>query len=187
MKYDFFEGSTDTYHASSYFYRIEFQQRGAPHVHSLLWLKNKDGEEAPNYWSVNLEEQENSNEIKKKKVEEFANSLISTSSNDMFCEKHEASTESLEEINNFEECVQLKEKVKKYQTHNHTFTCAKKIKSITIKENEGFGRLDGSRKGAALSNIRICRFKFPKFPLNETKLVCGRTQMKVLFKQGKKI
>ena len=42
MKYDNFFGYSgdETYHLDSYFYRIEFQQRGAPHVHSLLWLKN---------------------------------------------------------------------------------------------------------------------------------------------------
>ena len=43
MGYDFFEGSNNCYHVSSYFYRIEFQQRGAPHVHSLLWLRIKRG------------------------------------------------------------------------------------------------------------------------------------------------
>ena len=50
MGHDFFEGSKDSYHVSSYFYSIEFQQRGAPHVYSLLWLKNKSKDDAPNYW-----------------------------------------------------------------------------------------------------------------------------------------
>ena len=50
MQRDFFEGDQEVYHVSSYFYRIEFQQRGAPHVHSLLWLKNKKNEDAPNFW-----------------------------------------------------------------------------------------------------------------------------------------
>ena len=35
---------------ASYFYRIEFQQRGAPHVHSVLWLKDEENKEAPNFW-----------------------------------------------------------------------------------------------------------------------------------------
>ena len=56
-------------------------------------------------------------------------------------------------IKNCQECIQLKEKVEKYQRHNHTFTCEKKKKSITIKENEGHGRLDGIRNGPALTNI----------------------------------
>ena len=61
----------------------------------------------------------------------------------------------------------------KYQSHRHTFTCAKKGKLMTIKENEGFGRLDGCIKGPVLSNISVCRFRFPKFPLNETKVILG--------------
>ena len=50
MKYDFFKGTGQNYHVSSYFYRIEFQQRGAPHVHSLLWMKNKNNKDAQNFW-----------------------------------------------------------------------------------------------------------------------------------------
>ena len=67
----------------------------------------------------------------------------------------------------------MKEKVEKYQTHRHTFSCNKKKQTITIKENEGHGRLDGLVKGPELRNIPLCRFKFPKFPLDQTKLVFG--------------
>ena len=42
------------------------------------------------------------------------------------------------------------------------------MKTISIKETEGHGRLDGRVKGPALQNVPICRFKFPKFPLDET-------------------
>ena len=73
----------------------------------------------------------------------------------------------------FTECQLLKQKVEKYQSHSHTFTCAKKKRTLTIKENEGHGRLDGQVKGPALSSISVCRFKFPKFPLDETRLVKG--------------
>ena len=55
--------------------------------------------------------------------------------------------------------------------HNHTFTCAKKGKTITIKEHEGHGALDGFIKGPELKNIPVCRFSFPKLPLDETKLI----------------
>ena len=72
-----------------------------------------------------------------------------------------------------EECQLLKEKVDKYQSHKHTFTCAKKMKTISIKETEGHGRLDGQVKGPALINIPVCRFRFPKFPLDETRLIKG--------------
>ena len=50
MGYEFFDEGEHKYHASSYFFRVEFQQRGAPHVHSLLWLRNEKNEEAPNFW-----------------------------------------------------------------------------------------------------------------------------------------
>ena len=69
--------------------------------------------------------------------------------------------------------MDLKDKVEKYQCHKHTFTCAKKKKTMTINENEGQGRLDGQINGPELKNISICRFKFPKFPLDETKLILG--------------
>ena len=44
---------------------------------------------------------------------------------------------------------------------------------MTINENEGHGRLDGIFKDQEMKNISVCRFKFPKFPLDETKLVLG--------------
>ena len=60
MQGSFFNTTDDVYHVASYFYRIEFQQRGAPHVHALLWLKNQAGKDAPNFWfdSEGLQEEE---------------------------------------------------------------------------------------------------------------------------------
>ena len=63
MQHDFFDGPQEAYHVSSYYYRIEFQQRGAPHVHSLLWLKNQLGDEAPNFWMEQEENEELSEQI----------------------------------------------------------------------------------------------------------------------------
>ena len=51
MKYDFFESSDTAYHVSSFFFRVEFQQRGSAHVHSLIWLKDRDKKDAPNFWN----------------------------------------------------------------------------------------------------------------------------------------
>ena len=43
----------------SYFYRVEFQQRGAPHIHCLLWLEDEDGKKPPSMWNDdNLSEEE---------------------------------------------------------------------------------------------------------------------------------
>ena len=149
MRTDFFDASKTAYHVSSYFYRIEFQQRGAPHVHSLLWLKNRENQEAPNFWFESEEKDQNKSnhddqyKIKQEqerifKVEEFANFLISTSSDDIKCENHKSTDDCENEPIVCKECQLLKEKVDKYQNHRHTFTCAKKMKAMRIKENEGF-------------------------------------------------
>ena len=99
--------------------------------------------------------------------------MITTNPNEIHCEDHKFIQED-ESICN--KCKSLKEKVLKYQSHKHTFTCAKKRKTVTIKENEGHGRLDGFVKGTILSNISVCRFRFPKFPLDQTKLVVGMSK-----------
>ena len=77
---------------------------------------------------------------------------------------------------NCEQCQSLRENVDKYQSHNHTFTCEKKKRTMTIKEGEGHGRQDGIIKGPQLYNISICRFRFPKFPMDETKLILGMSK-----------
>ena len=61
------------------------------------------------------------------------------------------------------------ENIIKYQTHKHTFTCTKKKKNnyFIIKEDEGFGRLDGKMKGPKLKTPK-CRFHFPRFPIRAT-------------------
>ena len=188
MQDDFFDGKEDTYHVSSYFYRIEFQQRGAPHLHSLLWLKNKSGDDAPNFWiepetDIQKDEASDMSNINRNKVEEdqeriknvehFADFLTSTSSEDISCMRHKFQADDQIVKSECAECKLLKEKIEKYQSHNHTFTCAKKMRTLTIQESEGHGRLDGRVKGSKLSNVPICRFRFPKFPLDETKLIQG--------------
>ena len=55
----------------------------------------------------------------------------------------------------------------------HTFTCAKKKKTLTIKDYEGHGRFSGLIKGPELANVPVCRFRFPRFPMDETKLILG--------------
>ena len=51
MKHNFFGVEGNQYKVSSFFFRIEFQMRGSPHVHSLLWLKDMKGTDAPAFWS----------------------------------------------------------------------------------------------------------------------------------------
>ena len=83
MKYDnFFNDSEDKkYFVSSYFYRVEFQQRGAPHVHSLLWLTDTDVSEH----HTDEELCEDKLEYRRKKIEAFVDHLISTSPTDIRC------------------------------------------------------------------------------------------------------
>ena len=137
-------------------------------------MKNKDKEDAPNFCFIPNDQEPDSNddqvEDRMKKVETFADFLISTNPEDIKCYEHEVITDKSLKC---EDCRRLREKVEKYQTHKHTFTCAKKRQTITIQENEGHGKLDGCIKGHVLSNISVCRFKFPKFPLDETRLIAS--------------
>ena len=113
----------------------------------------------------------NQYESKMKNIENFADHLISTSADDICCEDHEQRLGDDHLI--CEKCESLKEMVNKYQNHKHTFTCAKKNKTMTLKEHEGHGKLSGFIKGPELTNIPVCRFRFPRFPMDETKLILG--------------
>ena len=151
------------YKIIDYFIRIEHQQRGAPHAHILLWMVHTDtfiekrvyinGEEtivkenkpAPNFKNTVDGKLGAQREAAIKVLENFADELIT-----LQIEK--------EDIN-----------VLKYQTHKHTFTCTKKKKNsyFIVREDEGFGKFDGKRKGTTLKTPK-CRFHFPRFPIRET-------------------
>ena len=142
MGYDFFQVGEKMYHVSSYFFRIEYQQRGSTYVHSLLWLKDRNLEDAPSFWySPKTEIEDDQKELMIKKIEELGDFLLSTCSKQISCQKHQIS--QIECV----DCNYIQEKVKRYQTHCHSFTCKKKRKCITIRENEGHGRMDGFKKG----------------------------------------
>ena len=122
---NFFDTTNNLYHVVSYYYRIEFQQRGAPHCHALLWLKDKDGKEAPNFWfnqdDLEGEDKTKAEEQRMREIESFTDALISVSPNEMSCIIHNSVAQEC-----CSQCKHLQEKVKKYQTHAHTHTCAKK-------------------------------------------------------------
>ena len=137
------------------FSRIEFQARGAPHVHSLAWLKTKSGKPVPNILDLTEE-----NMVEKiAEIEEYHDKIISTSLDDI-----DESEENYEE---------LKAKVEKFQTHLCKFTCHKKKKTLTIKATEGHGKNDGKVLGEELSHIPVCRLNFPRFPMRRTRLLLG--------------
>ena len=165
MKYDnFFSDSVNTtYYVSSYFYRVEFQQRGAPHVHSLLWLKDKDGKDAPTFWSEQTEDssnkvdREDNLEKRKKDIETFVDLMMSTSPTDIKCGTHVNCDEKMDDC---PDCQLLVDKVSKYQKHNHTFTCKKKGKTINIKSNEGHGIDDGIKNVISPFQFGSCILAF---------------------------
>ena len=176
IKRNFFKDENESYTVENFYYRVEFQQRGSPHIHSVLWLKTLDGRDAPGFW-INAEDLHKSNSTRSedresidriKTIENFANNLITSSPLEVHCKTHDNSEERGE---NCEDCQDIQEKAKRFQLHSHTFTCAKKGKTLTIDEGEGHGRLDGIKKGAKLMNIIICRFNFPKYPMPRTLLI----------------
>ena len=89
----------------------------APHVHSLLWLKNESNEDAPNFWSDEEAKQCSSDESRKRKVEAFADSLITTSADDIRCEKHEMQDINHIEIQRCKDCNELIFKVPQSYFH----------------------------------------------------------------------
>jgi len=103
----------------------------------------------------------------------MADILVSTNSCTIRCQEH--LDDEFENDNMFDcvSCNTLREKAGKYQTHHHTATCVKKGKVINIKKNEGFGRFDGYGAGEELNNLTVCRFTFPRYPLDKTKLISG--------------
>ena len=155
-----FEHNGDDFGVDSYFYRVEFQARGAPHIHCLLWLQSSSGEEPPNMWNDEKDDLSTSGQ----KIADFVDSIISGSSDDMSCDNHEKYN------NDCLECKELKQLVEKYQSHSHTFSCRKKNKIIRINSNEGHGRLDGKIEGDVL-NVKVCRLQHPKYPIDKTTFI----------------
>ena len=125
------------FRTESYFYRVEFQQRGAPHIHCLLWLEDEDGNKPPSMWNEdNLGEEDLD-----KQIADFADSVMSGSAQDMNCL-------SCAEFNeDCEGCIEGKKLVEKFQTHRHKFSCRNKGRVCQIRGNEGHGRLDNKVEG----------------------------------------
>ena len=84
------------------------------------------------------------------------------------CKNHIVNT-----IINCEKCEEQKKLIGDFQLHHHTFTCRKKKKGITVKKDEGHGRFDGEIEGPEIYDSTDCRFNFPQFPMNKTKLILG--------------
>ena len=86
------------------------------------------------------------------------------------CKNHKISHLDVSDCN---DCAAVRNLVKSFQQHRHTFTCKKKCKNVSLKSTEGHGKYDGVRKGEPISNYSGCRFNFPQFPMNRTTLIMG--------------
>ena len=188
---------------SSYYYRVEFQQRGAPHIHALLWLQDDKKRPAPTFWTSENDSQGKDDQLTKlEEIEKLASILISASKQDILCDIHHEAVKDKqnyehckkcfsaefnfeeclkhtvpgEDYNNCNECMYMKKIVEDFQTHKHTFTCQKKNKVINIQKNEGHGRNDGKQEGINISNYVHCRFNFPQFPMNKATFILGMSK-----------
>ena len=166
---------------------------GAPHIHTLLWLADATGKEAPSFWSTsdmdkskipedlndllknNLSKHEatkSEEDMEKRKVEisNFVRSIIFGSIDDAKCKIHrQAGNENDEFCTN---CNLIKERVEMFNTHSCTFSCKKKKRTVHIRETEGHGRLDGKLLGESIICI-LCRYNFPHNPIDETTFLLG--------------
>ena len=193
FKYDdIFEG----FHVSDFFYRIEFQACGAPHIHTLLWLEDENGNGAPSFWSTsdmdnsklpddlkdmlatnlnsadpsvsNIDKTKKDLEKRKEEISNLAKSLIFGSVDDAKCRVHREMDVCVSCL----DCQLIKERVEMFNTHGCTFSCKKKKKTLCIGENEGHGRLDGKILGESILDI-LCRYNFPQNPIDETIFMLG--------------
>jgi hypothetical protein len=98
--------------SASYFYRIEFQARGAPHVHCLLWLKDKQGKSPLPIINTSLD---NDLEQKKAKITAYHDRTIR-------CSQEGIDDES------------LRQKIQRFQTHMCSFSCYKKKENCYLKK-----------------------------------------------------
>lgn len=135
--------SIGKFHVTDFFYRVEFQQRGAPHIHSLLWLADSNGKPAPRLNKDDQNEQE---------CVDFIDSVLTASRKP--------------------DDADLANLVETYLQHNHTFTCNKgtKKKTFCVKADQGHGKNDGKIKEGEL-DVCLCRFDFPRFPMKETRIL----------------
>ena len=160
------DGQEESDDAPSYFYRIEFQARGAPHVHLLAWCKDSNSKSYPNLMNTKKED------IPQKLVQiaEYHDKIIKANIDD---EVDEA----------------LRLNLERFQMHNCTFTCAKKGKTITIQKEEGWGAdTTVPADATALVGVPICRFGFAKNPMDETVALLGfsEDEDEEIVKQAKK-
>ena len=120
---------------SEYYLRVEFQARGAPHIHCLLWLdeehRNPETNEArrrplKTMFSTEYDTVEQQRVIKN--IENCAENLISASVSDVKCKHCQQN-----QIKHCKVCDVIKKRALTFNTHICGFSCHKRIKNIDNK------------------------------------------------------
>ena len=137
--------------APSYFYRIEFQARGAPHVHLLAWCKQMDGKPYPNIMDA--------------KKEDISSCLL---------EIQTAYDKVIKVMTDDDMDPALKLLVERFNNHSKCgFSCHKKKKVLKIGKNEGWGWAQPVPSNAEELAVPICRYGFCRNPSDETIALLG--------------
>ena len=164
------------YFMVDYFYRVEFQARGAPHLHSLIYLEEEiidqeTGLKKRRPLKTMFEETDDAEKRKEviTNIEKYAKNLICSSMADIHCEDCEINNEN-SQLENCETCKITKSRVSTNNTHSCRFSCHKKKREMVIKCKEGHGKLDGIKEGPEL-RIPICRYGYPKDVMKETTFI----------------
>ena len=128
-----------------YYLRVEFQARGAPHLHCLLWLEEEglDEENDTMKWKPlqTMFFEDEDKEVQNQKIENierYARNLIYASITDVMCISCQNMNKDREHGNvqsktNCENCELIKTRASIFNTHTCGFSCFKKKKSTTIK------------------------------------------------------
>ena len=95
------------------------------------------------------------------KISSFAGAFIHGSADDASCKNHEVFKSDCQP------CLDVRNCVEQFQSHNCRFSCFKKKKFLTIHPREGHGRFDGVRHSTELQ-VKVCRHKFPKNVCDES-------------------
>ena len=155
-----FEHNGVPYKVDSFFYRVEFQARGAPHIHCMFYLRGPNGEVPPKFDSQDYSDQTSLHND----IASFGDALISGSSKDIHCKSHEAFEVDCDQ------CGDLSKLVEKYQTHSHKPSCLKKKRMVRIGAKEGHGRFDGDKEDVEIF-LPVCRYNYPKNPIDKTEFI----------------
>ena len=131
-----------------YFIRVEFQARGAPHVHCLLWLKEEVIDEHSGIvdWkplqTMFFENEDKTIENEKiRNIERYAEKLITASLSDVKCTScKEEDLRNKENIINTniacEECELIKTRASTFNTYICGFSCFKEKKALQLKQKK---------------------------------------------------